>query len=482
MLRSSPRAFLALLLLAAAVSGRQPWDPVPQHVITDRPLLQVFPNGTFAEAALPLLVEQARAIMPYVMRSDNGIDDSKLPTFWLAAGAPARFALEQAVVRIAELDFPDGGLAAAGVAGMEWWCQVSEEGTGSGTMHFDKDEGAASMEQKMIMAMRSTVTYLTDAGSPTAVFHARYKAGPVYEVEEIATEGWIVMPRRNKHISFQGDLYHGIFHHVYPDGARRLRATLLVNYWAKQPLAPYCVPMPLQGAGDFASLRGAAADHPPQPRHGAPEAILEIDMSEGREGGKEGAGGEEGEEGAGGEGGGDGGYGAKKAQKLKRFPLPCDTGIRRDFVWLPPSRPPAGSTSHVVWPPGATRTERQFSHVRASRFAGDPLPAAGEEARLLGGGRPPYALSDPRADHTAAAIDFDEAGDAAAAVASFRAAARFAPTLSEVWSNLGMALLDEQGHAAGWAEAEAVFRRAVGLDPANEQAVAHLASGGKDEL
>ena len=102
---------LAVLGGACAVGARKPWDAVPQHVITDRPLLQVFPNGTFDPAVIPLLVQQARDIMPYVMHK-AGIDDDKLPTFWLAADAKPRFALEQAVTRIAELDFPDG-LAAA---------------------------------------------------------------------------------------------------------------------------------------------------------------------------------------------------------------------------------------------------------------------------------------------------------------------------------------------------------------------------------
>jgi hypothetical protein len=38
-----------------------------------------------------------------------------------------------------------------------------------------------------------------------------------------------------------------------------------------------------------------------------------------------------------------------------------------------------------------------------------------------------YSLSDPDADHFSHAIEMDEAGDAAAAIASFRAAAKFAP-------------------------------------------------------
>ena len=292
---------------------------------------------------------------------------------------------------------------------------------------------------------------------------ARYRAGPVYEVEEIATEGWIVMPRVNKHISFQGDLYHGIFHHVYPQlppprgHGPQLRATLLVNYWQKQPLEPYCVPMPLQNAEDFASFPPGTT-HPPQPRHGEPEAIEEVDMSN------------------------DGG------NSLRRFPLPCDTGIRSDRVWLPERRPPNGSTSHVVWPEGR-QTERVFSHVRASRFGGDPLPAKGEEARILRGGAAPqlgasraYSIDDARADHTAAAIEFDEAGDAEAALASFRAAARFEPDASEAWSNLGMALLTAVGHEQGWAEAKGHFEKALALDAHNEQASAFIASGGKDEL
>ena len=114
------------LLTVAAVSSEAVWEAVPQNVITDRSPVQVFPNGTFDESVLPMLTDQARQVLPYVMHK-AGIADDKLPTFWMAAGAEPRFALEQAVVRIAELDFPEG-LETAGVAGMEWWCQVSESG------------------------------------------------------------------------------------------------------------------------------------------------------------------------------------------------------------------------------------------------------------------------------------------------------------------------------------------------------------------
>ena len=435
------------LLTAVVVSSEAVWEAVPQNVITDRPPVQVFPTGTFDDSVLPMLTDQARQVLPYVMHK-AGIADDKLPTFWMAAGAEPRFALEQAVVRIAELDFPEG-LEAAGVAGMEWWCQVSESGEGSGTMHFDKDEGAASLQQKMIMAMRSTVTYLTDAGTPTAVFNARYRPGPVFENEEIATEGWIISPKRNKHISFQGDLYHGIFRHVYPNRERSLRATLLVNYWAIQPLEPYCVPMPLQSASDFAKMP-PDVKHPEHPNGPYSSAIEEMDMS---------------------------------PNLLQRFSLPCDTGIREDFVWMPRQPPAKGSTMHLIWPK-SHRTERKFYHVQRSRFAGDPLPRPGMEQVLeRGGGDLPYDTADAEADHTGHAIELAEGGDMAAAISSFRAATRFTPTAAEVWVNLGMALLDDDNKEKTHEmriEAVKSFEMALAIDPNNDEAHDNL-KGLKDE-
>ena len=91
--------------------------------------------------------------------------------------------------------------------------------------------------------MRSTVTYLTSIGSPTAVFNAGYAFGNIFDVEEVGKEAWFIMPKVNKHISFQGDLYHGIFHHVWPSPVKKLRVTLLVNYWDKMPMEPYCRPL-----------------------------------------------------------------------------------------------------------------------------------------------------------------------------------------------------------------------------------------------
>jgi hypothetical protein len=236
---------------------------------------------------------------------------------------------------------------------------------GSGSLHFDKDEGAASMKQKMILPMRSTVTYLTAVGSPTAVFNAEYRAGPIYDVEEVATEAWIVFPSPNKHISFQGDLYHGIFQHVYPDRRKDLRATLLVNYWSTKPLSPYCVPFPMQTLTDFDKFADSIAHPPVDGLMNNTVSELPIVQSSGH---------------------------AEGSSRLKRFRVPCDTSIREDYVWLPEEPPPRahtckdgdqggvcsgsgtmrGHTYHVQWPKQYW-TERMFHHLRKSRFAGQPV-------------------------------------------------------------------------------------------------------------
>jgi hypothetical protein len=73
-----------------------------------------------------------------------------------------------------------------------------------------------------------------------------------------------------------------------------------------------------------------------------------------------------------------------------------------------------------------------------------------------------YSIDDVMADHTAAAIDFAEAGDMAAAVVSFRAATAFTPDVPEHWYNLAEALSDQdwQGSTTDAAKTEAVMARA----------------------
>ena len=80
---------------------------------------------------------------------------------------------------------------------------------------------------------------------------------------------------------------------------------------------------------------------------------------------------------------------------------------------------------------------------------------------LSNAGAAAYSVQDPAADHAAVAIEFAEGGDMTRAIASFRAAAKFAPGTAEHWFNLGTALEDEdfdEKTAATAAEAKKAFR------------------------
>jgi hypothetical protein len=103
---------------------------------------------------------------------------------------------------------------------------------------------------------------------------------------------------------------------------------------------------------------------------------------------------------------------------------------------------------------------------------------------LLSGGAAAYRVDDAMADHTAAAIDFAEAGDMASAVASFRAAAAFTPDVPEHWYNLAEALADEdwEGSTAAAARKEAAAARATHAELEAEAAGGTLRRGLVEEV
>jgi thioredoxin-like negative regulator of GroEL len=126
-------------------------------------------------------------------------------------------------------------------------------------------------------------------------------------------------------------------------------------------------------------------------------------------------------------------------------------------------------------------------YADASALLRNELVALAKDASgkaLKAGGRT-YSLSDPEADHRGQAIALDEAGDTAGAVASFRAAAKFAPGVSGNWFNLAQALLDA-GEDEHDKEAFQCLQSAVKLDPTNTEAKEFLdklgSNLGLDEL
>ena len=86
-----------------------------------------------------------------------------------------------------------------------------------------------------------------------------------------------------------------------------------------------------------------------------------------------------------------------------------------------------------------------------------------------------YSIDDQHADHTAQAIELDEAGDVEGAIASFRAATRFSPNEPAMWTNLGIAVspdgeLESSSAKAARRKACVCFFIALHINPAFEQA------------
>jgi hypothetical protein len=96
-----------------------------------------------------------------------------------------------------------------------------------------------------------------------------------------------------------------------------------------------------------------------------------------------------------------------------------------------------------------------------------------------------YDVADPKADHTTAAIEYDEQGDMEAAVASFRAATRFQPDKVEHWRNLATALRDgDQSESfaqeAAACDLEAASALELQFDKARDMGIDVLAPGRLD--
>ena len=191
----------------------------------------------------------------------------KRSTFWFSNDKPARSSIEVAIRLLEEYmgsgkgdsSMTEGLVRRKASIGAEWWIQVVPADGGNIGFHYDKDEGMASTQMKMVHPLLSTVTYITSHGSPTVVLNQTCPFGnensPV-----IATSGLFSYPARNRHLVFRGDLNHGVVGsldvpHLPPaqhetetgtDGeavdidppAGDYRITLLINWWDRQPMVP----------------------------------------------------------------------------------------------------------------------------------------------------------------------------------------------------------------------------------------------------
>ena len=180
------------------------------------------------------LKDECVKINDYITKGVGALKDGKYTTFWLDKDHNPQSFIEYIVHNISLQDFPNGFPDNYG--GLEWWMQI--RGTKEDiTFHYDKDEGICSLEHKYIYPIKSTITYLTNVGGPTAIFN-----------DEEYNNGYLSYPKKNKHLVFDGHLFHGVIgplSKIKPTKDSK-RITLLINYWKKKPIEPNCVHPPYE--------------------------------------------------------------------------------------------------------------------------------------------------------------------------------------------------------------------------------------------
>jgi hypothetical protein len=220
------------------------------------------------------------------MLLDCEIADSGLMprTFWIGVHDKPQFALEQMALDVFHHHVKGTALDdSSTVAGAEWWVQIrpSPEHTGRYAMqgmteetgitfHWDKDEDLRILcgGNTYIHPHLSTVTYLTDLGSPTLVTDTRiHSLSGEWILPNNTPTSWISWPRRGKHFSFDGRYLHAApmelmppglweqqLQHSNPDSKasvrRHRRVTFLVNVWLHyKPFYVDRFPMPEKMSG-----------------------------------------------------------------------------------------------------------------------------------------------------------------------------------------------------------------------------------------
>jgi hypothetical protein len=202
-------------------------------------------------------------------------------TFWVPAdGSAPRCTLEQFALNIFHQHVPSDVKYDPKNSGAEWWVQLrpSPEGTGRYSMHddkpdeisktgisfhWDKDEDLRILTggTTYVHPHISTVTYLTDYGSPTLAVNCRVHnlSGEYIIPGENAdnssddhVEGFVSWPKAGKHLSFDGRYLHAALPNLMEPGMfdqqiafneskdpkqqklfkrRHRRVTFLVNIW-----------------------------------------------------------------------------------------------------------------------------------------------------------------------------------------------------------------------------------------------------------
>lgn len=208
-------------------------------LVEDHKLFSVYDNVLSANLISKVREDALKASKWTTSKTDT-LEYGKRSTFWFKTNPPQqpRSSLEKAVLELARYALPDiyNQRPNDVIIGGEWWLQV-RSGTETIGFHYDKDEAMASIQMKMKHPLISTVTYLSDIGAPTLIFNQTTDGNN--ETPEIPDLGFISYPKFNRHITFSGDLQHGVLGSA--SSSKRVaegRITLLINWWDVQPMEP----------------------------------------------------------------------------------------------------------------------------------------------------------------------------------------------------------------------------------------------------
>src|SRR5581483_674963 len=177
------------------------------------------------DGALPAaLVRRARAAIARI--GSERLRQSYFTTFWLAKGAPAAHALEEAVTALWRL------ARSRGCAGAEWWIGRAYTTRIPVEFHFDQDVKGRRLRHPRIS---SVFFFNAVRGGQLAVTDQTPGRGEAKRLETVA-------PKRNRYAMFRGNLMHGVLDARgctpgprLPGPPGRMRITLVVNYWERQP-------------------------------------------------------------------------------------------------------------------------------------------------------------------------------------------------------------------------------------------------------
>lgn len=189
-----------------------------------------------------------------------GGNRAKAKSFWIDVKSKPRCALEKFALQCALFHHPD-------CAGAEFWVQIREGSTsdangGNLDFHFDKDEIALKVHDVWENPTISTVTYVGDMdalwGAPLIVYDTTPNEIPRLKFPShyyFPKRSWICFPIPNTHVSFSGNLLHGICGEILPylyDNTKinvqqseqqiYRRVSLPVNVWYKKPTSLEILP------------------------------------------------------------------------------------------------------------------------------------------------------------------------------------------------------------------------------------------------